>query len=254
MGLKSKVLKDGRIIRIVDFDCLLFNIGKHICGNQSQLTRWKNKFKKSGNLVKNEDGLIEIELSDECSQENQFKDFEIILNEYPFLYYRAYENDLEVISIIKDIDKLRELIMKDIIMKEKICLNDIVVSYMNKPLNTRVVYEYEEGYIDYYTIPYWLSFGWEKELRVLPTIEFDLYEIEVDGKKTYYTESTHSVEFIINVYIDTKNKVKVFRNGKEVEQGVRFIDVETKAKWVDKGEKLDPRREIHKCFKLIERK
>ncbi len=260
MGSKSRALEDGRIITIVDFDWFLFNIGKNIYGNQNQLTRWKNWAKKNSCFLRNEEGLIEVELSNKSNKENQFKDFEIILNEYPFLYYRVYKKDsfdeegLEVISITKDIDTLRELVMKDITMKEEICLSDIVVSYMNKPLNIRIVCEYEEGYIDYYTISSWLLFGWEKESRVLPTIEFDLYEIEVDGKKTYYTESTHSAEVLINVHTNSKNKVRVFRNGKEVEQGIRFIDVETKEKWIDKGEELDPRRETYKLFKLIERK
>lgn len=260
MGSKSWMKEDGRIRIKIDYDWVLFNIGKQIFSNQSKLTRWKKNFKKKGKVVRKEEGLIEIELTKEINQGSELEDFEIILNEYPFLYYRFIKNSIldeegiEVISIIKDIDTLRELIMKDITMKEEMWLEETVISYMNRPLNTKVVYEYEEGFIDYYTISSWLSFCWKKELKVLPTLVFDLYEIEIDGFKTNYTESTGTAEVLISLETDKAKKVKVFRNGKEVEQGVRLIDLETKEKWIHKGEEFDPRREVYKSFKLIERK
>lgn len=240
MGLKYKEVDgiEGCFVPFLDIDSILFNVGKQVSVSQKELTKWKSRIKKNVCLTKKEDILIEIEVLEGKNNGKRLEELEKLelrLFHYPFLYYRKIrsqtgEQGKELISIACDLETLKEVIISDLSIKEQVWVENYVVLHYLKPINVKILYHYNSEFVDYYTIGSWLSLDVELRQHITPkSIEFDLYEIKREGERVSYTESLTSCTLFIDTEIDKLDEIKVFKDGKEIKQGMRYIE-----KWVGK--------------------
>lgn len=234
MGLKYKEV-DGKngLVAFLDIDSILFNIGKQVNVSQKDLTKWKSRIKKNIYLKSNENGLVELEIMEGKNDGEgleDLEDLELRLFHYPFIYYRKIRSQTggqgkELISIVSDLENLKEVIISDLSIREQVWVQDYVVLLNLKPINVKIPYQYNNEFVDYYTIGSWLLLDVELRQQITPkSIEFDLYEIKREGERVIYTESLTSSILYINPKIDKLDKIKVFKDGKEIKQGMRYIE------------------------------
>ncbi len=170
----------------VNMEFILFNVGKQLYQTQREVTGWKNRWLKNGEVIKIEQEKIEIEFKDGKDIAKGLNDFSYDLGLYPFLYYREIVNiekgfpeRCQVITIVKDLKQVRELMIKELLDANKSIFRAVVLYYCDL-LHYKIVVNHKEGYIETHSLSTCnIVDKIDTDLKI--EIEFNIYEIEEDG-------------------------------------------------------------------------
>lgn len=240
----------------VGLDFVLFNVYKQLYSTSREVNNCKNKWLRNGTVEDVGQDKIELSLDKIKDKSEGLKDFYYNFSNYPFLYYREIidiksgsPKYYQLITMVRDLKQVKEIILKDI-EEQGISVFQSLVLYYTELLPCKIVTYNEEGYKETHSLT---IFGVQiphKDLKIM--LEFDIYEVEQEGQNIEYFYTSIDTEKHINSLPDG-SKVKVLKNGKEIEQGIMCFDAITKENWLYKGEELDPNRIIYENIKLLEK-
>lgn len=200
----------------VNLEFILFNAGKHLYQTQKEVTSWKNRWLKNGKVFEIDDDKIDLYNINDKGKSEGLKDFNYNLSKYPFLYYREMVTiksgkpvSYQSLTMFKDLKQIRELMLEELTHQDISILRAVVMYYCDL-LPFKILVN-TEGYKELHSLATLGSIDKSDEDL---EINFDIYEVEQEGKDIEYFFTTIETKDYISSLPDD---IKVFMNGKEVE-------------------------------------
>lgn len=186
----------------IGIDGLLFNIGKHLFKSESDLAAWKKEWLDKGVIGKTSRDMVELVYTKEHKGQDKFR--KSVYNDVPslFVYYKKTlteprtdwderygsvgegPNDKEVIKVVNDLNKVRELIDKDI-KGDVRYIDQVKVFYCGELLPFDIILNPDTFMETTFTM---ISFV-VNDIEILEDhpiyIDFNMHEIEHEGKIIY---------------------------------------------------------------------
>lgn len=206
----------------VNMGKLLFNIGKYNFTSQKELSHWVVGWKSKGFIKEEIEEIIELEYLKEQEDNKDFENYVFDDVEFSFIYYRKLltktkeTESREIISIVKDLNKIREMIAKDLKGNEYVTEAVVLFDWVYLPIYVSLTNQ--DGKQETLTIPC-LNYFEIKVLDVpLENIYFNMYELEYMGRIIFCSRDRQAVEMQRTSYncSNEGSKVRIFKDGKEV--------------------------------------